>query len=252
MFIHNINPVLITIGPLEIRYYGLMYALAIVISYFFLEKFRKQGDLPLQKNEVSDFIFWIFLGTIIGARLGIVFFYHPLFYLQNPLEIFMIWHGGMSFHGGLIGAIIIASIYCKQKKLDLLKIADLMVIPFALALFFGRIGNFLNNELWGKPTSLPWGVKFQGAEEFRHPSQIYEALKNLFIFGVLYSLKRKNLPRGSLFFSFLLLYGILRFLVEFVREPSWVFYSLSTGQILSIPLVIIGIIGLIKTSKNRH
>ncbi len=258
--LHTISPIAFSLGPLDIRYYNLMYLLGLALSYIFLKYFQKKDkNFPLKKDEIIDFIFWAFLGVIIGGRLGVAFFYNPGFYLGNPLEILAIWKGGMSFHGGLLGVIITSYIYCKIKKINLLVLGDYLVIPAALGLVFGRIGNFLNGELWGRVTDLKICVDYSQNEFIknsplgcRHPSQIYAAIKNLATFTILFTLYRtlKNRKPGTLLFTFLLCYGAFRFLVEFVREPSWIYWNLTAGQWLSVPLVLIGLIGLVQINKR--
>src|SRR3989338_6947630 len=254
MFYHNINPVLLRLGPFEIRYYGLFYVLGFVIAYFMLVYLAKKRQLNLTKDGISDFLLYEIIGTIAGARLFYVLAYNLKFYLANPLQIFAIWHGGLSFHGGLLGAIIAAMIFSKRKKVDFYDLADITVIPLALGLALGRIGNFINGELFGRITNVPWAVKFPDAEGFRHPSQIYESLKNLFIFSVLWHAKNMKLPKGFLFWLFITLYSFLRFVVEFFREPDmqlgfflgWI----TMGQILSVVTFSIGVYYLHKIYKT--
>ncbi|MFC1705093.1 prolipoprotein diacylglyceryl transferase, partial [Nanoarchaeota archaeon] len=164
MFYHNINPVLFNLGPLQIRYYGVIYALGFVITYYFLVYFARQGKLKLKDEEIGDFIFYSVIGVILGARLFEVLFYNLKFFLANPLEILMVWHGGLSFHGGLVGAVLAIFIFCRKKKIAFYDIADAAVFPVSLALMLGRIGNFLNAELYGKITNVPWCVKFKDAD----------------------------------------------------------------------------------------
>ena len=153
MFYHNISPVLLEIGPFQIRYYGLFYALGFVIAYFLIYYLAKRKELPLTKDDVADFLVYEIIGIVLGARLIYVIFYNPLSYLQNPLEIIMLWHGGLSFHGGLAGAIIGGYLFCRKKKMEFYDLADIVVLPVALALALGRIGNFINAELVGRITN---------------------------------------------------------------------------------------------------
>lgn len=246
MFYNNINPVILNIGSLQIRYYGLFYALGFLLAYFFIKK--SADKLKVSNDDADNLITWLVLSVVIGARIFYVALYNLDFYWQNPIEILKIWHGGLSFHGGLVGAVVAAFIFCRRKKVQFLKLADVVSIPLALALFFGRIANFINGELYGRITSVPWAVKFQNAEGFRHPSQIYEALKNIFIFFVLMSLKKKNLKDGMLFGIFLVLYGTLRFIIEFFREPEIYVGVFTMGQILSLLTAITGIALILKLS----
>jgi phosphatidylglycerol---prolipoprotein diacylglyceryl transferase len=259
MFIHNINPVLFSIGPLEIRYYGIIYALGFIITYFMLHYFVKSKRLSLKKEDIDDFVFYAVIGVVLGARFVYVLFYNLSYYLANPLESFAFWSGGLSFHGGLLGAVIAISIFCKKKKIRFYQIADLIVIPTALGLALGRLGNFLNGELVGRITDVPWGVKFKDYEGFRHPSQIYESFKNLIIFVSLWALKdkrigEKKLPEGFLFWLFVIMYSTLRFIVEFWREPDsqlgFIFAGITMGQILSFTTLIIGLVFIIKLKKK--
>lgn len=254
MFYHNINPVLLKLGPFEIRYYGLFYVLGFVIAYFMLVYLAKKRQLSLTKEDISDFLLYEIIGIIVGARLFYALIYNLKFYLTNPLQIFAVWQGGLSFHGGLLGGIIATIIFCRKKKIDFYDLADITMIPLALGLALGRIGNFTNGELFGRVTNVPWAVKFPDAEGFRHPSQIYESLKNLFIFSVLWHVKNMKLPKGFLFWLFIALYSFLRFIVEFFREPDmqlgFFFGWLTMGQMLSIITFSIGFYYLHKVYKT--
>jgi phosphatidylglycerol:prolipoprotein diacylglycerol transferase len=254
MFIHNIDPVLLRLGPLEIRYYGLFFILGFVITYFMLNYLAKRKQLELSKDDVADFLMYIILGIIIGARFFYVFIYNLPFYLNNPSEILAIWHGGLSFHGGLVGAILMGLYYCKKKKINFYTLADLTIIPLALGLALGRLGNFTNGELYGRITEVPWSMKFDGAEGYRHPSQLYESFKNLIIFSVLWFIKDKKFPPGFMFWLFVCLYSALRFSIEFFRQPDaqlgFIIGFLTMGQILSIIMLTIGAIMLYKV-KNK-
>lgn len=259
MFIHNINPVLLSIGPLQIRYYGLVYAIGFIASYLLLQRLAKKGDVKnLDASAVDAFIIYLILGTIIGARVLLFVFYYPSTLLSDPLEVFWIWHGGMSFHGGLLGAVAASMIFCRKYKVSFYKLADFMVLPLALALFFGRIANFINGELVGTittPEKTPWCVVFKGYEGCRHPSQLYEAVKNLFIFFTLiivYTNKelKKKLKDGMIFWSFVLMYGVLRFIITFWRDDPAMLLGLSGGQLLSIAMAILSIFFLVKIAMG--
>ncbi|MEK6903698.1 MAG: prolipoprotein diacylglyceryl transferase [Nanoarchaeota archaeon] len=249
-FMHNINPVLVSLGPLEIRYYGLFYAFGFLITYLFLRHAVKQKKIPLCLEELDTFLIYLMMGTVIGARLFEVIFYNPAYYLAHPLKIIAVWEGGLSFHGGLLGIFLAVFLFSKKKNISWLALADLIVIPAALALALGRLGNFMNGELYGRVTSVPWGMQFPGVEGFRHPSQFYESAKNIFIAGILLWQSKKGKQEGYLFGLFLFLYGILRFLVEFVREPQVFVGPLTMGQALSVPVMILGIY-LIKKKGTR-
>ncbi|MBW2988706.1 prolipoprotein diacylglyceryl transferase [Candidatus Woesearchaeota archaeon] len=243
MFYHNINPVLLNLGPFEIRYYGIIYALAFVLAYFFISRIAEKKGLGLKKDDILDLLFYLLLGTIIGARTFEILVYNLSYYLKNPLEMIAIWHGGLSFHGGLIGASIAGYMYCRKKKIAFYDLADIVVIPLAFGLFLGRIANFINGELVGRIASVPWCVKFRDYAGCRHPSQLYESLKNMLIFSLLWPLRYKRLKKGTLFWSFILLYSALRFFVEFFRAPDpqlGFILGITMGQWLSIITCIIG------------
>ena len=195
MFIHNINPVLFSVGPISVRYYGIIYALGFIIAYLVLRHFVKQGKIAhMRLADIDDYIVWLVLGVVIGARvIDYVFFYWPAI-ISDPVGLFRIWEGGLSFHGGLLGAALVTFWYCRKKKIVFYDLADLLVIPAALALFFGRIANFINGELWGTITNVSWCVQFPAVDGCRHPSQLYEAFYTLVIFVKLlfvHALKKK-------------------------------------------------------------
>ncbi|MFH1209664.1 MAG: prolipoprotein diacylglyceryl transferase [archaeon] len=242
MFIHNINPVLFSIFGLEIRYYGIIYVLGFLFLLWYLMINREK--IGLSKDNIYDFVFYFILGSIIGARLFEVLFYEPYYYFTNLKEIIAFWHGGMSFHGGFLGGIIVTLVYSKKKKISFYKIADIIILPLAFFLFLGRIMNFINGELVGKITNVKWCVKFSNYEGCRHPTQLYEAFKNLVIFFTLLyfknSSKNKNLKEGTLFWTFIFIYGLLRFIIEFFKEPITLYFGIPLGQILSIILAIVG------------
>lgn len=262
MLFHNINPVLIELGPLQIRYYGLFYALGFAIAYFLISYLAKRKELDITKDDVADLLIYEVIGIILGARVVYAVFYNPLFYFQNPFEILAVWHGGLSFHGGLIGAIAAGYIFCRKKKLEFYDLADIAVAPVALALALGRIGNFMNAELYGKITNVGWCIDYSKnkfmenlPDGCRHPSQIYESLKNLIIFLGLWTIKNKKLPKGFLFWTFVTLYGFLRTMVEFFRQPDeqigFIFNYFTMGQVLSFPLFLLGLYMLYRISKNE-
>ncbi|MEA2037462.1 MAG: prolipoprotein diacylglyceryl transferase [Nanoarchaeota archaeon] len=255
MFYNNINPTLLTLGPLEIKYYGIIYVLGFVIAYFLIYHLAKERKLNINKDDVADLIFYIIIGTVVGARIFEVIVYNPVYYLSNPFEIIAVWHGGLSFHGGLMGAILAGYLYCKKKKIDFYEIADITVIPLAFGLFLGRIGNFLNGELIGRVSNLPWCVKFKNYEGCRHPSQLYESLKNLVIFSVLWFIQDKKLKKGVMFWSFILMYSTLRFFIEFVRAPDpqlgLLALGLTMGQWLNILMFIVGLYFFTRINRKR-
>jgi len=261
MFFHNINPVLLELGPFQVRYYGLFYALGFVIAYFLINYLAKRKELQITKDDVADFLVYVIAGVVGGARLIYVFVYNPLFYLQNPLEIIAVWHGGLSFHGGLLGAIAATYLFCKRKKIEFYDIADIAVLPVALALALGRIGNFINGELYGRLADASWCIDYSRNKFVenlpsgcRHPSQIYASIKNLLIFAVLWFIKDKKLPKGFMFWSFVALYSLFRTIVEFFRQPDeqigFIFNYFTMGQLLSFPLFLMGLYMLFRLKRK--
>jgi len=249
MFIHNLNPVLLKLGFLEIRYYSLVYIIGFLLAYFVLIKAVKSKKVKnLTKAAAEDFMVYLILGSIIGGRLFHFIFFNPSVIWTDPLEILFIWHGGISFHGGLIGAVVGYYFFRKKYDVKFYDLADLLMIPFAFTLFLGRIANFINGELWGTVTNVNWCVQFQGVEGCRHPSQLYEAAKNLVIFGVLWFMKdMKKLKKGMIFWSFVLMYGLLRFIVNFWRDVDR-----EMGQILSLIMVVIAVYFLFKLKNSKN
>lgn len=253
----QIDPVLIRIGPLAVRWYGLMYLLAFGVGYLVIRGLGRRRNVPMADTTASDLLFHAMLGVILGGRLGYVLFYNPGYYLRHPLRIFAVWEGGMSFHGGLLGVVAAVLIFSYRKRLPVLLVADIMAAAAAPGLFFGRIGNFINGELWGRVTDLPWGMVFPGAGSApRHPSQLYEALlEGLVLTVVLLLLHRRKVAHGVPFFTFFLLYGVFRFAVEFVREPDahlgYLWAGATMGQLLSLPMIGLGIVGLMLVLKKK-
>ncbi|MCH8003711.1 MAG: prolipoprotein diacylglyceryl transferase [Nanoarchaeota archaeon] len=254
MFIYNIDPVLLRLGPFEIRYYGLFFVLGFVMTYFLLVYLAKKKELSITKDDIADLLLYIIVGIILGARIFYVLIYNLPFYLSNPFEIIAVWNGGLSFHGGLIGAAIAGFYFTKKKKIDFYEIADIAVIPVALGLAFGRLGNFTNGELYGRITSVPWSFKFPDAEGFRHPSQIYASFKNFIIFLTLWAIKDKKFPKGFMFWLFVVMYSVLRFIVEFFRQPDpqlgFIIGFLTMGQILSVVMFLVGIFFIYRVYKK--
>jgi phosphatidylglycerol---prolipoprotein diacylglyceryl transferase len=238
MYIHNIDPVLFSIGPLEIRYYGLVYFLGFLFLFYFLKHQTKKNHIKNFDEEKLDlFVVYLLVGMLIGSRIFVYFFWYPNLLLQDPLILFKLWLGGMSFHGGMFGAIIAGYIFSKKHNVSFYKLADLVVVPSALFLFLGRIANFINAELVGTLSNKSWCTVFPGYDGCRHPYQIYEGLKNLGLFFGLLWMQTKKLPAGLMFWSFIFAYNFLRFFIDFFRyEPS---FYISTGQLLSIIFVII-------------
>jgi phosphatidylglycerol:prolipoprotein diacylglycerol transferase len=263
MLIHNINPVLLQISNnFAIRYYGLVYAIGFLAVYFILKWFAKNNKIKnLTVDLVDNFTIWLIVSVILGGRLGEVLFYNLAHYSLNLLDIFAIWKGGMSFHGALIGVLIMCYFFCKKYKINLLELADILAIPAAFILFFGRIANFINHELIGSvmKNNAWYCIDYSnyGIEGCRHPSQIYEAVKNLFIGFILvvqynFLKKTKNKKHGIVFFTFITLYGLLRFLVTFYREDPHVFLGLGTGQLFSLGMFILGVVALFIIKKRKR
>ena len=245
----QIDPVIFQIGPLAVRWYGLMYLLGFAAAYMLIQHLVRLRNLALDKDGVSDLLFYAVLGVVLGGRLGYVLFYNPLQYLSRPLDIFAIWQGGMSFHGGLLGVVIASLIFCRRRTLTILLTGDILVTSAPIGLGLGRLGNFINGELWGRVTDHPWGMVFPGGGALpRHPSQLYEAFfEGLVLFVILYVLHRRKVTAGIPFFSFFIGYGLFRFLIEFVRQPDahlgFLWGGATMGQLLSLPMVVFGLTG---------
>ena len=246
VWVHNLDPTAFTVSFLEVHWYGIAYALAFLLGWLWLRRLSKKGETSLSLKQTEDLIFAIVLGVIIGSRLGYFLLYNPADLFS--LEIFKIWQGGMSFHGGLVGVLLAIWYLARRWQKSFLELTDLIVIPVAIGLLLGRLGNFVNGELWGKPVSGGWGVIFPNADELpRYPSQLFEAAKNLIIAGVLFLTFRQKPKQGILSFLFLTLYGFGRILVEiFWREPLDGFIlGMPKGAFYSLPILIVGIVGLI-------
>lgn len=244
------DPVIFKLGPLAIRWYGLMYLIGFLCGYALLHHLRRLRNYALTSDQIGDLLFYIVCGVILGGRLGYVLFYNPGYYIEHPLQIPAVWQGGMSFHGGLLGVIFAVLIFCRNKEKPVFDIADMIAAATPIGLCFGRIGNFINGELWGRATDLPWGMVFPGGGHApRHPSQLYEALlEGVVLFLLLYWLHRRQAKSGVPFFTFFAGYGFARFIVEFVREPDQHLgllpLGLTMGQYLSLPMIVFGVVGL--------
>jgi phosphatidylglycerol:prolipoprotein diacylglycerol transferase len=243
-----ISPTIVTLGPLQIRWYGIMYVLGFMASYLLVKYQIIKKRLNIEIKRVNDLFLFLVIGLIIGARLGYCIFYNFSFYLIHPLKLFAIWEGGMSFHGGLIGVVISGYIYIKRHELSFWQLADLLVVTAPIGLGLGRLGNFLNAELYGRVTTLPWGMIFPSAGNLpRHPSQLYECLlEGILLFAILWWVKAFPLRKGTLFCLFFFLYSAFRFFVEFFREPDpqlgFILSFMTMGQILSVLMGIGGVI----------
>ena len=253
MYINNLNPTLLELGPLEIRYYGIVYALGFLIVYYIL--YKKRDFLKIKKEQIDNLMLSLLIGLLVGARIFHFLFSEPLIFFKNPLELFMIWHGGMSFFGAFFGCFIAAFWYLNRIKLDWKKFGDIIVIGVTIALILGRIANFINGELVGIPSNVPWCVVFPMYDYVcRHPYQIYASLSHVLLLGVLLFVNRlKQKKDGLIFGVFIIGYSVLRFLTDFFREDLR-FLGLTVWQYLSLVVVLIGIVWLIKEKvyKNKE
>ena len=248
MFINNFDPVAFSIFSFEIRWYSLAYIFGILIGWYLSKKYFIENEKV--KETFDDYITYVILGIIIGGRLGYVIFYDLSYFLDNPIEILQIWNGGMSFHGGLLGVILSSIIFAKSKKIEVFEYLDVIAIVTPIGLFFGRIANFINSELYGKSTEVFWSVKFLKVDNInRHPSQLYEAFLEgiiLFIILIYFKSNKKNTSHGFLSGSFLIFYSIFRFVSEFFRVPDpqigYLVLNLTLGQLISFVFLLFGLI----------
>ncbi len=240
MFINNINPTLLQLGPFEIRYYGLIFALGFLIALFYLKWQAKKKNLLLSSEQIDNLIFYMIMGAVIGARVFHIAFWEPIFYFNNPLEIFKVWKGGLAFYGGVTGVVIAVVYFCRKNNFSFLKLMDYVSIPAIFSLAFGRIGNFTNGEIYGHVTDLPWCVQFKGVEGCRHPYQIYSAIKRLLIVAYLLLIDKNKHKEGFVFSNAIILISAGRFLLDFLREDITIL-SLTPGQYLSLVFLIGGI-----------
>jgi phosphatidylglycerol---prolipoprotein diacylglyceryl transferase len=244
----RIDPEIARIGPLAIRWYGMMYILGFASSYFLVLYQLKKKAVGITRSQIDDIYFYLVLGLLVGARLGYAVFYNLPFYLTHPLEVFVLWHGGMSFHGGAIGTFLFGYWAMRRKKVSFFKMADLITPTIPLGLFFGRMGNFINGELYGKPSSVPWAMVFPDAGNVpRHPSQLYEALlEGLVLFAILWFYKERKKRDGDVFALFLMIYAVFRIFCELFREPDaqvgYILGFITMGQILSITMLLLGVL----------
>ncbi len=242
----NISPEIIRIGPVAVRWYGLMYLIGFAASYLLVRYQIKKKKLNLGRDFVESIYSYLILGLLLGARLGYVIFYNLPYYIGHPLEVFAVWQGGMSFHGGLIGSVIAGVLFCRKFKIDAWQVADLVIVTAPIGIGLGRLGNFINGELYGRVTDAPWAMIFPGGGPFpRHPSQLYEFfLEGIVLFAALWMLKDKGFRTGVLSSVFLILYGAFRFFVEFFREPDvqigYILGFITMGQILSAVTALFG------------
>ena len=247
-----INPIALQIGPISIHWYGIAYIVGMTVGVLILNALNKKQKAFKDLNQIFDFAFWIFMiGVILGGRLGYVLFYNLPYFIQNPAKVIAIWEGGMSFHGGFLACVIVGYLFFKKHKISYLKAADIILIPSALALMFTRIANYINGELYGRVienASWQWlGVDF-GDGLLRYPSQLFQSFSALLIFVILLIIFNFKPKTGVLTFSYLMLYGLFRFIIEFLREPDvqvgFIFKYLTMGQLLSLLMLVAGIIGI--------
>jgi phosphatidylglycerol:prolipoprotein diacylglycerol transferase len=242
----HIDPVFLSIGPLQFRWYGLMYVLSFIATYIVISRQVKLRQLPLSKDDIADLVFYGAMGVVLGGRTGYILFYNLSYYLTNPLKLFAVWEGGMSFHGGFLGVVCAFLLYAKRKHIPFLTLIDLAALCAPIGLGLGRIGNFINCELYGRPTTVAWGIIFPTSDGLpRHPSQLYEAfLEGFVLFFVVRLIAAKKPAAGVVTCSAIAGYGLFRFIVEFFRQPDahiGLFFGLfSMGQFLSLPMFIIG------------
>jgi phosphatidylglycerol:prolipoprotein diacylglycerol transferase len=260
-----IDPVLIQIGPIAIRWYALAYIGGLLLGWRYLRWLVQRPGWRLTLEDLDDLLLYVVLGVVLGGRLGYVLFYKPGFYLAHPGEILAVWEGGMSFHGGMLGVIAAMALFAWRRGIPLLEIGDAVSAAAPIGLFFGRIANFINGELFGRASDVPWAMVFpHGGPEARHPSQLYEAaLEGLILFLVLFWIARRpRLPEtaGRIGGLFLIGYGLARSFVELFREPDahlgfLLGGSVTMGQILSLPMILVGLFLLMRShagSKHTH
>ncbi|MBC6942369.1 MAG: prolipoprotein diacylglyceryl transferase [Xanthomonadales bacterium] len=268
-YLVDFDPVALSLGPLQVHWYGLMYLLGFAGAWWLGSRRLAAGRLPVTREAFADLAFYVMLGVILGGRVGYVLFYNLREYLAHPLDILRVWDGGMSFHGGLLGVLLAGWIWTRRQRIHYFDTIDFVAPLVPIGLGLGRLGNFINGELWGAPTTRPWGMIFPTAPELadtsreqlqalyaagqlerfaRHPSQLYEfALEGVVMFVVLWAYSRRPRPRYAVSGLFALLYGVFRFAVEFVRVPDaqlgyLAFGWLTMGQVLSLPLVVVGLV----------
>lgn len=254
-----IDPVAFTIGPVAVHWYGLSYIVGIGLGWGLLHDRAGRSDGRWTRDQVADLVFYAALGAVLGGRIGYILFYNLEAYLAQPLSILAVWRGGMSFHGGALGMSLALVWFARANQRPFLEVADFLIPAVPIGLGLGRIANFVNQELWGAPTLLPWGVLFTNPAASgvaRHPTQIYEALlEGAALFLIVNLLARKPRPPGTLLAAFLLCYAIFRYAVEFVREPDahigyLAFDWLTMGQLLSVPMFVIGLVMLFAVRRR--
>ncbi len=242
----KIDPVIVTIGPISVRWYGVMYVVGFIASYFLIQKQERSKQIGLVGTVAQDLIFYLAIGLIVGGRLGYILFYEYMdlsFYIKNPLELIATWRGGMSFHGGLIGCVLAGWIFARRRNIPFAALADCTIVTAPIGLMFGRLGNFINAELLGRPSDVPWAMVFPtGGPAPRHPTQLYESFaEGLLLFLILWYLHKKPFKDGMMVAFFMLFYGIFRFIIEFFKEPDpqigYLLTYLTMGQLLCLAMI---------------
>ena len=253
------DPIALEIGPLAVRWYGLAYAAGFIIAWLWGRSRTADAWRGITSRQLDDLLTWLILGLVLGGRLGFVLFYNLPWYLEHPLDVFKVWQGGMAFHGGALGVILVLALFARVHRIPFLTLGDFLVPLVPPGLLLGRLANFINGELWGRTTDLPWGMVFPlpGAGDLpRHPSQLYEAgLEGLALLLLLWWYSRRPRPRGAVAGLFLFGYGAFRFLVEFARQPDaqlgyLAFDWLTMGQVLSAPMMLLGLWLLLRPSAS--
>src|SRR5215471_9355513 len=256
-----VDPVLIAIGPFAVRWYALAYIAGILLGWFYARRLIANdklwgGHAPMTVLDYDDFIVWVTLGIILGGRIGYVLFCNPAYFFAHPLEMLEVWKGGMSFHGGFLGCVLAVILFATRRGISMLSLGDITCTVGPIGVFLGRLANFVNGELWGRPSDVPWAMVFpSGGPLPRHPSQLYEALlEGLLLFFILRWFYRKNFHSGTVFWALLAFYGLFRFLVEFVREPdAQIGYDLgpfTRGQELTFPMLVIGTVMMLVYARR--
>src|SRR5690606_1549152 len=254
----EIDPVLVQIGPFAIRWYALAYVAGLIIGWQLMMYFARDKHSRITPKQADDFLIWATLGVLLGGRLGYVLFYKPGYYLANPSEIFMIWQGGMSFHGGFLGVVIATILYCRFQKITILDFGDLLATVVPIGLFFGRIANFINAELYGRVSDVPWAMVFPGGgSEARHPRQLYEAaLEGALLFVLLLIFRKTRFAEkpGFIMGLFFAGYPSARSVVELFREPDaflgFLIGGLTMGQLLSLPILVVGLYFMFRLARK--
>jgi len=247
----DISPILLAFGPFQIRYYGIIYVLGFLIGLFVLLKASKKGKINLDKDQIYNLIFYLIIGVLIGSRIFHIIFWNLTYYLANPIQVFYIWQGGLSFHGGLVGAVLATYLFTKKNNINLMRLADILTLPAIFILALGRVANFINQEILGTITQVSWCVKFLSSidpNNCRHPVQLYAAAGRLATFFILLKFPKPK-KDGFIFWNFVFLFGLGRTFLDFIREDLR-YLGLSSGQYLSILMVLIAGYALIKHYKE--